>query len=88
MAVFSLLILPFRLLGALISGALVGWIAGKLMHEEGSFLHNVVIGIIGSLVGGFVFGILGFYAYGFLAGLLVNIVGACLFIWLGRRLFP
>ena len=30
---------------------------------------------------------LGFYAYGFLATLVVNVVGACLFIWLGRRLF-
>lgn len=87
MAVFSLFILPFRLLGALISGALVGWIAGKLMDAEGSLLHNIIIGIVGSLVGGFVFGLLGFYAYGFFATLVVNIVGACLFIWLGRRLF-
>ena len=28
-----------------------------------------------------------YYAYGFIATLVVNVVGACLFIWLGRRLF-
>lgn len=77
----------FRLLGSLIMGALVGWIAGKVMHTEGSLPRNVVVGIVGSFVGSFVFGLLGFYAYGFFANLLVSVVGACLFIWLGRKLF-
>ena len=77
----------FRLLGTLISGALVGWIAGKLMDMEGSLPRNIVVGVAGSVVGSFVFGLLGFYAYGAIANLLVSIVGACLFIWVGRRLF-
>lgn len=47
------------MIGALILGALVGWIAGKLMNVEGGLLRNIVIGV----------------------------VGACLFIWLGRKLF-
>ena len=42
----------FRLLGTLIMGALVGWIAGKLMDAEGSLLRNIIVGIIGSAVGG------------------------------------
>ena len=53
----------FRLLGTLIMGALVGWIAGKLMNMEGSLLRNIVVGVVGS------------------------VVGACLFIWVGRKLF-
>ena len=77
----------FRLLGTLISGALVGWIAGKLMDMEGSLLRNIVVGVAGSVVGSFVFGLIGFYAYGAIANLLVSIVGACLFIWIGRKLF-
>ena len=77
----------FRLLGSLIMGALVGWIAGKLMDAEGSLLQNMLIGIVGSAVGSVVFGILGFYAYGWIANLVVSVVGACLFIWLGRKLF-
>ena len=77
----------FRLLGSLIMGALVGWIAGKLMDAEGSLIQNIIIGIIGSAVGSVVFGFLGFYAYGWIANLLVCVVGACIFIWLGRKLF-
>ena len=75
------------MLGALIMGALAGWIAGKLMHVEGGLLRNIVIGVIGSFVGRAVFGFFGFYAYGFPADLIVGVAGACLFIWLGRRLF-
>jgi len=77
----------FRLLGSLIMGALVGTIAGKLMDAEGSLLRSIVIGIIGSAVGGAVAGLLGFYAYGWIANLIVSVAGACLFIWLGRKLF-
>lgn len=77
----------FRLLGTLIMGALVGWIAGKLMDMEGSLLRNIVVGVAGSVVGSLVFVLLGFYAYGVFANLLVSIAGACLFIWIGRKLF-
>ncbi len=77
----------FGIIGALIMGALVGWIAGKLMDAEGSLFCNILIGIIGSAVGGTVFGLLGFYAHGWIANLIVNVAGACLFIWLGRKLF-
>ena len=77
----------FRLLGSLISGALVGWIAGKLMDSEGTLLRNIVIGVIGSAVGGAICSLLGFYAYGWIANLIVSVAGACLFIWAGRKLF-
>ena len=36
---------------------------------------------------GVLFGLLGFYAFGWLANLVVSVVGACVFIWLGRKLF-
>ena len=77
----------FRLLGTLITGAIVGWIAGGLMGERSTLLRNIVVGVAGSFVGGLVFNLLGFYAFGFFANLFVSIVGACIFIWLGRKLF-
>ena len=77
----------FRLLGTLITGALVGWIAGKLMDMEGSLLRNIVVGVVGSMVGSFVFGLIGLYAYGVIANLIVSVGGACLFILIGRKLF-
>lgn len=72
-------------LGILISGALVGWIAGKLMKNEGGLLRNILIGIAGSTVGSVIFDFLGFYAHGFFASLLVSVAGACLLIWLVQK---
>lgn len=40
--------------GYIIIGALAGWIAGKMVKGAGSgILMNIVIGIIGALIGGF-----------------------------------
>lgn len=75
------------MIGSLLMGAVVGWIASRLMKAESRLLRNIVVGVIGSFVGNFVFGLIGFYAAGLLADLIVGTVGACLFIWLGRKLF-
>lgn len=76
-----------RIIGSIIMGAIVGWIAGKLMGEESGLLRNIIIGVIGSFVGSFAFGLIGLSAHGFIGGLIVSVAGACLFIWLGRKLF-
>lgn len=76
-----------RIIISLLMGALVGWIAGKIMNSDGTLLRNIVVGIIGSFVGSFVFGLVGLAAYGFIGNLVVSVVGACLFIWIGRKLF-
>lgn len=76
-----------HLIGSLITGAIIGWIASKIMNSESSLLRNIVVGIVGSFVGSFLFGLLGFYAFGWFANLVVSVIGACVFIWLGRKLF-
>src|SRR5215510_12298180 len=41
-------------IGYIIIGALAGWIAGKIVSGRGSgILMNIVIGVIGALIGGF-----------------------------------
>lgn len=66
----------------IIFGALVGWIASMIMKtnaEQGAVL-NIVVGIIGALIGGFVmnfFGasdVTGFNLYSFLVALLGAII--------------
>jgi uncharacterized membrane protein YeaQ/YmgE (transglycosylase-associated protein family) len=42
---------------------------------------NVVIGIIGALVGGFLFSLLGIHAGGFLGSIVMATIGAVLLIW-------
>ena len=34
------------MIGSLIMGAIVGWIAGKLMNLEGGLLMNIIIGVV------------------------------------------
>jgi len=41
------------LLGAIIIGAIAGWLAGKIVHGAGfGLVGNIVVGIIGALVAG------------------------------------
>ena len=66
----------------IVFGALVGWIASIIMKtndEQGSIL-NIVVGVIGALIGGFVmdfFGasdVTGFNLYSFLVALLGAVI--------------
>lgn len=45
----------------IVLGALAGWIASKIMgtDAEQGWLANIVVGIVGALIGGFVFNLLG-----------------------------
>ena len=41
-------------------GAVAGWLAGKIMKGGGSgLLGNMLVGVIGAVVGGFLFNLLG-----------------------------
>ena len=70
-------------------GALIGWIAGLIMKSKNSFVWNVILGIVGSIVGGFVASFLGFGSIGGafsfdLVNILISIGGACLVILIVR----
>jgi uncharacterized membrane protein YeaQ/YmgE (transglycosylase-associated protein family) len=68
-------------------GIVAGWLAGKIMRGRGfGLLLDLVIGIIGSLVGGFVFGLLGLHAYSFIGSIVIATAGAVLLLYLVRRL--
>lgn len=67
-------------------GGLAGWIAGKIMKSEGGVFRNVLLGLIGGVVGSFVLGILGIQGNGIIGGTVVSVVGACILIWIGKKL--
>ena len=75
------------LIWSLIIGAIAGFIATGIMHENTSWIKNILLGIVGGFVGGLVFSLVGMTAHGTIANLIVSIVGACICIWLGRVLF-
>ncbi|MDO5028026.1 MAG: GlsB/YeaQ/YmgE family stress response membrane protein [Bacillota bacterium] len=76
------------IIGWLIFGALVGWIASKIMKKDAQMGAgaNIVVGIIGSMLGGWLstkIGIGGGNVDGFnFASILVGVVGASLLLFL------
>ena len=69
-------------------GGLVGWAASMMMGVSISILWDIIVGIIGSMLGGFIMTFLGVGGvYGFnLYSFLVAIFGACVFITLVRAI--
>jgi uncharacterized membrane protein YeaQ/YmgE (transglycosylase-associated protein family) len=70
----------------IIIGGLAGWIASALMGERQGCVMDVVVGVVGALLGGALFswlGGVGFTGFNFWS-LVVAVVGAALFIALLR----
>ncbi len=70
-------------IGYIIIGGIAGWIAGKIVKGSGSgILMNIVIGIVGALIGGF---LLSFFVDtaggGFWFTLFTAILGAVILLW-------
>ncbi|MDF2439067.1 MAG: hypothetical protein JWN98_51 [Abditibacteriota bacterium] len=72
------------LLVTILAGALIGWIASKIMGTDASMgaLANIIAGIVGSAIGGLIFsGGRNFGSPGFNLGqIIVGIIGACIVI--------
>jgi len=71
----------------IIVGLIAGWLAGKVMKGEGyGVLVDIILGILGAVVGGWVFSLLGFHAGGLIATIIVAFVGAVILVWIVRKL--
>jgi len=75
-------------LGWIILGGLAGWIASALMKEPQGCFMNVIVGIIGAVVGGIIVNLLGGVGItGFnIWSLIVAVIGAVVFIGIVRLL--
>ena len=72
----------------LIFGALVGWLAGIVMKSKQSLIRNIILGILGSFVGGFVASFMGIGTIGGfnIVNIVISVAGACLLIFIVRIL--
>ena len=71
-------------IGYIIIGAIAGWIAGKIVKGSGSgILMNIIIGIVGALIGGF---LLSFFvdtsSGGWWFTLFTAVLGAVILLWI------
>lgn len=79
----------FEMRGSLISwiliGLLAGWLAGKLSRGRGyGCITNVILGLIGAILGGWIFTKLGIWGGGFLYSLAAATVGAVVLVAIAR----
>jgi uncharacterized membrane protein YeaQ/YmgE (transglycosylase-associated protein family) len=61
----------------LLIGLLAGWFAGRIAAGGGfGFVGNLVLGVLGAVLGGHVLGLVGYGGGGFFADLVVATLGA------------
>jgi uncharacterized membrane protein YeaQ/YmgE (transglycosylase-associated protein family) len=67
----------------LLIGLAAGWLAGQLVKRRGSgWVEDLIIGVIGALIGGFLFGLLGVDTGGLLGSLISATIGAVILLFL------
>lgn len=64
-------------------GAVAGWLASLIMGSSLSLVWCIIIGIVGSIIGGFLAGLLGIGG-GVLVNLLIAVAGACILLLIAR----
>jgi len=66
----------------LMIGLIAGWLAGKIMKGKGfGLVGNLIVGVVGALIGGFVFDALNIAAAGIVGSLIAALVGALILLW-------
>jgi len=72
---------PRVLLAWLFLGLVAGWLAGKLSRGRGyGCLTDIILGLIGSFIGGWVFTKLGIFGGGFIFSLAAATLGAVILV--------
>ena len=66
-------------------GIAAGWLAGQIMKGGGfGLVGDLIVGVIGALLGGYLFGLMGVGGSGLLGQLIVATVGAIVLLFLVR----
>ncbi len=80
---------PGGVIAWLVVGLLAGWLAGAAMKGSGySIVVDMILGLVGAVLGGLLLGLVVTGEVGFLGSVLVAFVGACVIIALVRFVAP
>ena len=71
----------------LLIGLCAGWLAGQIT-KGGSFglVNNLIVGVVGAILGGVLFRLIGLKAYGLVGQLVTATVGALVLLFLLKKL--
>ena len=76
-----------NLISWIVVGLIAGWATGKIMSGKGyGVLHDILLGMVGAVIGGWVMGILHIGGEGFIYTVIVAIGGACLLTFVVRKI--
>lgn len=66
---------------SLIVGLIAGWITGHLMRGEGyGIVIDIVLGLLGAIIGRWIFAALGIVVFGGLGYLIMSVIGAVVLV--------
>ena len=69
----------------LLIGLVAGWLAGKIMKGRGfGPVGDIIIGVVGAVIGGWLFGLFGIQAGGLIGALITATVGAIALLYIIR----
>ncbi len=70
-----------RLLGFLVIGLLVGWLAGHLTRGRGfGLVGDLIVGVVGAGLGGHILGFFGVHYYGLIGSFISALIGAVVLV--------
>jgi uncharacterized membrane protein YeaQ/YmgE (transglycosylase-associated protein family) len=76
---------PRSLIGWLLIGLIAGWLAGKVSRGRGfGCIANVILGLVGAVLGGWIFTRLGVFGGGFIYSLAAATLGAVVLVAIAR----
>jgi len=65
----------------LVVGLIAGFLASRVMRGGGyGLIGDIVVGIIGALIGGWLAGLLGLGSFGLIGTIIVAFIGACILL--------
>jgi uncharacterized membrane protein YeaQ/YmgE (transglycosylase-associated protein family) len=72
------------LIGTIIFGAIVGWIASMIMKtdEQQGALANIGVGLVGAAIGNLLFGLIGLESSNLLGRFLIALAGAVVLLFI------
>lgn len=69
------------MIGTIILGLIAGWITGLLMRGSGfGIIADIIIGLIGAVIGRWLFGAIGVAPMGTIGYLLMSVIGAVILV--------
>jgi uncharacterized membrane protein YeaQ/YmgE (transglycosylase-associated protein family) len=70
------------ILGWIVIGLLAGWIASMVMNRHHGLIVNLIIGLIGAVLGGWLAGFFGFIALGPVSAFVIALGGAVILLFI------